>query len=435
MSTLINCQYDGAWRTSGWLSAAEATARLGVKPQTLYAYVSRGLIRRERLPGTRTSRYSRSDVEGLAGHSRSRPARSEPEIHVDQAITALDPAGHLSYRGWDATRAAVDAHYEQVAAWLWGTTFGPNDHWSADAAGLATARRVQAALPASTPLPDRLRVVVAALRPGDPLRDDRRVASVAARSGTLLATVVKALPPVDARDDPGTTGSLARRLWTRVSPLEPTTRRVRALDRALSLLADHELATSTLAVRVAASVWADPYLLLLTGLATTGGPLHGGASEFVRTLLRDAARQPIRSTQSDGRCATTSSCPASVTRSTRVPIHARRCCSTRSTRLRPPRELWRAAQGVLDVMARAGGPYPNIDFALGVLGEAMRMVARARANDVRRRPQRGLDRPWPRGVPAPAPLPHPRHLHRPGRDGLAGAARCWRRWSRKSTST
>ena len=151
-----------------WLSATEATARLGVKPQTLYAYVSRGLIRRERPPGSRTSRYARRDVERLAGHGRARPARSGPEIVVDQAITALDPAGHLAYRGWDATRAAVDAHYEQVAAWLWGTTFGPSDHWTADPAGVATARDVQAALPATTPLPDRLRVAVAALRPGDP---------------------------------------------------------------------------------------------------------------------------------------------------------------------------------------------------------------------------------------------------------------------------
>ncbi len=234
-----------------WLSATEATARLGVKPQTLYAYVSRGLIRREREPGTRTSRYARRDVERLASHSRAR-APSGPEIQIDQAITALDPAGHLAYRGWDATRAATEAHYEQVAAWLWGTTFGPNDHWSADPDGLAIGRAVQAGLPPSTPLPDRLRVVVAALRPGDPLRDDRRVPSVAARAGTLLATVVEALPPVDPRDVPSTTGSLAHRLWTRVSPLEPTTRRVRALDRALSLLADHELATSTLAVRVAA---------------------------------------------------------------------------------------------------------------------------------------------------------------------------------------
>ena len=43
-------------------------------------------------------------------------------------------------------------------------------------------------------------------------------------------------------------------------------------------------------------------------------------------------------------------------------------------RCKPPRELWRASEGVLEVMARDGGPHPNIDFALGVLAEATRMV-------------------------------------------------------------
>jgi len=94
-----------------WLTASQATARLGVKPQTLYAYVSRGLIRRERPPGTRTSRYSRSDVERLAEHGRPRTREGGPEIVIDQAVTLLDPEGHLSYRGWDATRAAVEARY------------------------------------------------------------------------------------------------------------------------------------------------------------------------------------------------------------------------------------------------------------------------------------------------------------------------------------
>ena len=84
----------------------------------------------------------RADVERLAARARPRPAPTGPEIHVDQAITALDPAGHLAYRGWDATRAATEARYEQVAAWLWGTTFGPNDHWSADPEGLAVGRAV-----------------------------------------------------------------------------------------------------------------------------------------------------------------------------------------------------------------------------------------------------------------------------------------------------
>jgi citrate synthase len=356
-----------------WLTAAEATARLGVKPQTLYAYVSRGLVRRERPPGSRTSRYSRGDIERLAEHSRPRARGGGPEIVIDQAVTGLDPAGHLAYRGWDATRAAVDARYEEVAAWLWGSTIGPHEHWTSDRASLAVARAVQAALPDDTPLPDRLRVAVATLRPCDPLRNDRRPASVAARAGTLIATMVKALPPVDARDEPTATGSIALRLWTRVSPLEPTTRRVRALDRALSLLADHELATSTLGVRIAASTWADPYLLLLTGLAVVGGPLHGGASEFVRTLLRDAvATSPehtIGQALRDGEHVPGFGHAVYEGPDPRAPV-----LLDAVERCKPPRELWRAAQGVLDVMARDGGPHPNVDFALGVLGEATRMV-------------------------------------------------------------
>jgi citrate synthase len=356
-----------------WLTATQATARLGVKPQTLYAYVSRGLVRRERAPGSRTSRYDRDDVERLAAHGRPRVRTDGFEVVIDQAVTLLDPAGRLSYRGWDATRAAVDARYEEVATWLWGGTAGPHDHWSAEPTALATARRVQAALPDDTPLPDRLRIIVAALRPGDPMRHDRRVASVAARAGTLLATMVEALPPVDARDEPSEAGSLARRLWTRVSPLDATTARVRALDRALSLLADHELATSTLAVRVAASTWADPYLLLLTGLAAVGGPLHGGASEFVRSLLRDAmASTPeaaIGQVLHDGEHV-----PGFGHQVYRGPDPRTPVLLDAVERLKPPAGLWTAAQGVLAVMARDGGPHPNIDFALGVLGEATRMV-------------------------------------------------------------
>ena len=51
-----------------WLTAGEARARLSVQAQTLYAYVSRGLIRSERVPGTRSSRYARGDVERLPLH-------------------------------------------------------------------------------------------------------------------------------------------------------------------------------------------------------------------------------------------------------------------------------------------------------------------------------------------------------------------------------
>src|SRR4051812_49358075 len=102
-----------------WLTAAEATAALGVKPATLYAYVSRGLVGSERAPGGRTSRYARADVERLAGRQRA-AARADGflDIGIETELTLLDPAGRLHYRGWDATDA-VDAGFEVVAHWLW----------------------------------------------------------------------------------------------------------------------------------------------------------------------------------------------------------------------------------------------------------------------------------------------------------------------------
>ena len=62
-----------------------------------------------------------------------------------------------------------------------------------------------------------------------------------------------------------------------------------ALRAALVLLADHELAASTFAARVAASVRADPYAVVATGLGAAGGALHGGASLGVEAMLAAAA--------------------------------------------------------------------------------------------------------------------------------------------------
>jgi citrate synthase len=63
------------------------------------------------------------------------------------------------------------------------------------------------------------------------------------------------------------------------------------LDRALVLLADHELATSTLAVRVAGSTWPSPYAAYVAGLATLEGPYHGGAARTVHELLVECERE------------------------------------------------------------------------------------------------------------------------------------------------
>src|SRR5439155_1051421 len=73
---------------------------------------------------------------------------------------------------------------------------------------------------------------------------------------------------------------------------EPDGVAVRAMEAALILSADHELASSALAGRVAASVWADPYLAVLAGLATMGGLLHVGSVGAAEGLLRDLRDLP-----------------------------------------------------------------------------------------------------------------------------------------------
>jgi citrate synthase len=123
----------------------------------------------------------------------------------------------------------------------------------------------------------------------DPLRSDLRPAAVRRAARRVAAAFTDVIGPTPADED--SLAPVATRLTARLTAraaLEPT-----ALNAALVLLADHELATSTVAVRVAASVRADPYDALASGLATLAGPLHGGASQLAYELLALAERDGV----------------------------------------------------------------------------------------------------------------------------------------------
>ncbi|MBP2497892.1 hypothetical protein ABID82_001095 [Methylobacterium sp. PvP062] len=109
-----------------WLDRAEALDALGIRAQTLYAYVSRGLIEARRAPGGRRSQYRAADVAALAdrrGRSRASAAIAagamawgEPSV-----VTAISTVhrGSLIYRGRDAVAFARDASLEATADLLW----------------------------------------------------------------------------------------------------------------------------------------------------------------------------------------------------------------------------------------------------------------------------------------------------------------------------
>jgi citrate synthase len=266
------------------LTAAEAAGRLGVKPATLYAYVSRGLLSRDKAADGRASLFHPDEVERLARRGRPRRPAGAADIMVESAITEIT-GDSLRFRGLDATRLAVSRTFEEVAELLWTGEFrSPEEPWQARPAALAAGRAAQAALPAGTLPLERLQVIVPAMAATDPLRLQLDQAAVLATGRSIIAGMVDCLPPV-AVSPAGPGGPVVERLWSRLCDQRPSPGLMRAMSAALVLLADHELAASTLAARVAASVRADPYAVAGTGLGAMSGALHGGASLGAETLI------------------------------------------------------------------------------------------------------------------------------------------------------
>lgn len=269
------------------LTTAEAAARLGVKPETLYAYVSRGLIERHRGPDGST--FALRDVEQLAASGRR--SKQLPPLVFPSALTLIAD-GAASYRGVDVVAASRQHRFEEVAEWLWTGRWPDDPRWPFDAAALDDVLAAQRAVgPRALPL-DRLRIIAAVAAASDSHRHDTSTDAVVFTARRLLRLLAHGLPRADGREarraEPAR--SMAEVLWTRLTTMGRTAERIAVLDAALVLLADHELASSTLAVRMAAMVRADTYEAVGTGLNVIGGLRHGGASLALEAALHDAER-------------------------------------------------------------------------------------------------------------------------------------------------
>jgi citrate synthase len=272
------------------LSTREAAERLGVKPETVYAYVSRGLLTSRRAPGGRGSTFDAKEVDALVRRTRrGQPAADDATVAGVAAVrTGITLIGQDSYyfRGVDATELARRYGYEEAAEWLWTGEMRPGTRFAAPDQALTAAERAVGALPAHSGLTDRLRAAAVAAAAADPLRFDLSETTVIASARGLAATLVGALPAAGVT--PAATAPLARHLWSRLTTRAADEASVRALDAALVLLMDHDLAASTLAVRVAASARAHPYAVVSAGLGALEGPLHGAASGLAHRMLTEA---------------------------------------------------------------------------------------------------------------------------------------------------
>jgi len=373
-----------------WISTAEAASRLGVKPATLYAYVSRGVLRRRSAPGRRGSLFDPAEIEALARHGRAR-RRPGIELSIESGITALiDEVPY--YRGIPVTELATGSEFESVASLLWTGELNEQPSWQAAAEGVAAGRSAQSGLPEQTLLLERLQVVVAALAAADPLRLHFEPAAVVAAGQNLIAGMVDCLPaPAAGADDLASRRlpailrpvpdrseqSIAARLWHKLGPRPAAPAQVDLLRAALVLLADHELAASTFAARVAASVRADPYAVVAAGLGVVGGALHGGASLGAEVMLAEMT-EPSEASYVIGE---------RLRRGERIPGFGHfvyRAGDPRATLLLdllvaagPDADRLAVVSAVLAEAGRRRLPEPNIDFALAAVSHTTGMVKSA----------------------------------------------------------
>lgn len=270
------------------IDAKDAAARLKVSTATLYAYVSRGLIRAYPHPGDPRARlYSSVDIaahvarKALSGSPR-RAAAGALDWGLPTLATEISEIarGQLRYRGRDALALAETATFEDVAALLVGEdTLSSVPFDAGDVPGWMHTSKVMAqAEGLARPL-----ALLPLLLPGE--TPGLSSARLRRRGGVLVRALALSLVP-DLRSDASFDDALASAFGA------PTARD--AIRRALVLLADHEMNASTFTVRVIASTGATLTAVLLGGLGALSGPRHGGMLARVRALMneRDAGGDP-----------------------------------------------------------------------------------------------------------------------------------------------
>jgi citrate synthase len=275
-----------------YLTAKEATDQLGINTATLYAYVSRGLIRSEAIEGdSRIRRYHAEDVQKLKERKehRKNPAEAaKSALHwgtpiLESALTLITDGG-LYYRGYDALMLATTYAVEQVAALLW-----------LDSADRAAELFDQATVPLIANVLDHLNTlgsansalsfmqklqIALALASADDLAAYQVDAEHVAQTGSRILQLMTA---VHTNTIPQ--ANMAESLAAAWCPDHHDAARL--LNSALILCADHELNVSSFTARVVASAGVQPYMVVTGGLAALQGYRHGGMIAQVESLLRE----------------------------------------------------------------------------------------------------------------------------------------------------
>ncbi len=351
------------------LSAQEAADQLGISKATLYAYVSRGMIRSaEGDPTTRERRYHAEDVEALATRKTYRrdPAKAVGDaLHwgtpmLESSLTLIHE-GRLFYRGQPVDLLAREQPFERVAALLWDDedtalnfVSAPLDLWANPLIGR------------DLPISARMAVVLAVAGAHDLGAYDLTPAAVRRTGARIVGLLTAAATESWVAPEHGIAEKIAS-AWA-VSAAAPL------INAALILCADHELNASSFAARVVASAEATPYAVVAGGLAALTGFKHGGNTERVEAFLRESPDLPKAAADR-------------LRRGEYIPGFGHRLYPDGDPRAvillemlhayAPNAPLLAQIEGLLAVMADAQSTTPTIDLALAALAHSLNLPAGA----------------------------------------------------------
>lgn len=271
-----------------YLTAKEAAKELDINLATLYAYVSRGLIRSEAGSDPRSKRYNKEDILNIKGRKelRRNPAKAAETVldwgtPVLASEISLISEGQLYYRGQNVIDLASKYSLEQVASLVWlgdQTLPFPSIRTNLYSEQLEQVHSKISGLS----FMETFQVLIPLASVSDPAGYDLRPSVVASTGAQILRLMVLIAAKTTLLQE-----TLAKTLQKSWAANNQETAKL--INAALILCADHELNASTFTARCVAATGANPYLAVTAGLAALQGYKHGGQSEQVEILFREIA--------------------------------------------------------------------------------------------------------------------------------------------------
>jgi citrate synthase len=289
-----------------YATAAEAISILKVRPQTLYAYVSRGLVHSIAQSGRKGRLYLRDDLRRLAARSLARnghgavaaSAMNFGEPIISTSVTEITAQGPR-YRGLMAVDLArSQAPFEAVAQLLWTGVWDGNARlWSpinpwpelkqligAAWTGSGNSRLLDIFAMVTLHLGSRRQAGQDDAGPMERIDAARQIIQTLAGCYGLLAPHGSFMPVAGKR-------SIAQGILDALS-VDSSDEDAEGINALLVLLADHELSPATFAARVAASTGCTLHSCVASAFCASSGALIAGLYDGIDQFLDAASTAP-----------------------------------------------------------------------------------------------------------------------------------------------